>query len=880
MKSVRLPKHIQPERYKILVKPDLKGLVFEGEETIYLKLTKPAKEIILHSKELKIWDVKIKFKNKNPRFHPMLRDAPSFTNGLENRQGYEKQAKIKITNQNVKFETITLTSKHKIPSGKAELSLKFKGILNDKMRGFYRSAYFHKGKKRHLATTQFEATDARRAFPCFDEPHLKAVFDVSVIVPPEKKAVSNSIELDTQIVPEHGRGFKIVKFAPTPKMSTYLLAFIVGDLEYIEGQTKARKNTNGKNVLVRVFTTPGKKHQAKFALETAIKSLEFYENYFNIGYPLPVLDLIAIPDFNSAAMENWGAVTFRESALLVDEKNSSIINKQWVAIVIAHELAHMWFGNLVTMQWWTHLWLNEGFASYMEHKCVDAMFPKWKIWEKYVSGRFNEALKLDGLASTHPIEIEVSHPHEIGEIFDSVSYAKGSAILRMLAEYLGETNFRNGVRYYLKKHSYKNTETEDLWQAMEKISRKPVTEIMRNWTSKPGYPLIRVIEKPKSLLLKQSRFFSSQVSGKKYQNKNLWHIPVVVGKEKFIFKAKEQQISKPKIIKKINTGETSLFRVDYPTQILEQFKPLIIKKTLPVLDRLGLVRDVFALAENGQLPTIQALEFSLAYKNETELVVWEELASGLSRLRNLLFGQTNFELYEKFCLKLYKKISNNLGLFERQNEFFEKKILRSLVLNQLAQFGDKKTIQKALKIFLSKNEISPNTRGAIYTLSAKTDKIEVYKRLMNKYIKEEMHEEKERIGKALAQFQNKILLLKTLKFALSKYVRPQDAPFIILSVWQNPFGRHLAWQFVKKHWPQLKNRFGAGLSLLVRIINGAGNFVLETDAKDFKQFFRKNRTQGINRAISQALEKIYSNSAWLKRDGAKIKKWLEENYSK
>ncbi|MCX6797238.1 MAG: M1 family metallopeptidase, partial [Candidatus Doudnabacteria bacterium] len=675
--KIRLPNYIKPERYRLTIKPDLKGFVFEGAETIYLKLTKSTKEIILHSKELKIRDAEIKFKNQKSRL----------------RQGYDGQAKLKITNQNLKLETITLTSKHKIPAGKAELSLKFKGILNDKMRGFYRSSYVHKGKKKHLAATQFEATDARRAFPCFDEPHQKAVFDVSVIIPPGHKAVSNSIESDTKIVPEHGNNFKLVRFAPTPKMSTYLLAFIVGDLEFIEGKTKPRKknkDTAKKEVLVRVFTTPGKIHQAKFALNTATRALEFYEDYFGIAYPLPVLDLIAIPDFNSAAMENWGAVTFRETALLVDEDNSSIANKQWVAIVIAHELAHMWFGNLVTMKWWTHLWLNEGFASYMEYECVNALFPKWKIWEQYVSGRFNDALRLDGLASTHPIEIEVRHPHEISEIFDSVSYAKGSSILRMLAEYLGEKDFRRGLRYYLKKHSYKNAETNDLWSALEKVSKKPVSKIMRNWTSQSGYPLVQIIEKPKHWLLKQSRFFSSELSRKRNKGKNLWSIPVIFGKERFIFKTKEFKISRPKPIKKLNSGETSLFRADYPAQILEQFKPMIVNKKMPVLDRLGLIRDAFTLSESGQLPTVQALRLALAYKDETELVIWEELASSLYRLRNLLFEQNGFELYQKFCLKFYHEINNRLGWTEKRSEPHGEKILRSLILNQLAQSGDKK----------------------------------------------------------------------------------------------------------------------------------------------------------------------------------------------
>src|SRR3989344_3967776 len=291
-----------------------------------------------------------------------------------------------------------------------------------------------------MATTQFESTDARRAFPCVDEPAAKAVFDVTLMVPDHCTAISNTIPTEVQ---EHESGYKIMRFAPTPKMSTYLLAFIVGEFEYVEGKTK-------EAVLVRVFTTPGKKKQAHFALEVTIKTLSFFNEYFAIPYPLPVLDLIAIPDFSSGAMENWGAITYREAALLVDPEHSSAHTKQWVALVIAHELAHQWFGNLVTMKWWTHLWLNEGFASYIEYLAVDHLFPSWQIWDRFVVADLAQALKLDALANTHPIEVPVHHPDEISEIFDAVSYSKGASVIRMLAEYIGEKDFRDGLRHYLR----------------------------------------------------------------------------------------------------------------------------------------------------------------------------------------------------------------------------------------------------------------------------------------------------------------------------------------------------------------------------------------------------------------------------------------------
>ena len=414
-KSVRLPSYVLPERYTLALKPDLQSCTFSGTETIHLSLLKETKEITLHSKDLDIENVHI-HKGKQQIFASVSYDT--------------------------KNETATFHFDKHIAKGKVKLSFTFHGIISDTLRGFYKSTYSINGETRHIATTQFEATDARRAFPCFDEPAQKAIFDVTLIIPGTHTAISNTLPVS---IKEHEGGFKVVEFAPTPRMSTYLLAFIIGDFEYLEGHTK-------DNVQVRVFTTPGKKHQGKFALDVAIKSLEFYNDYFNIKYPLPTLDMIAIPDFESGAMENWGAVTYRETALLVDEEHSSLSTKQWAALVIAHELAHQWFGNLVTMEWWTDLWLNEGFASYIEYLAVDHIFPEWKIWDQFLTSDMAAALRLDGLAHSHPIEVTVHHPDEISEIFDMVSYAKGATVIRMLANYIGEKDIRDKLRHYLKKH--------------------------------------------------------------------------------------------------------------------------------------------------------------------------------------------------------------------------------------------------------------------------------------------------------------------------------------------------------------------------------------------------------------------------------------------
>ncbi len=845
--NVRLPKHIKPERYRLFIKPDLKGFVFEGEETIYLTIAKPVNEITLHAKELKILEAVLRMKN------------------------YELRIKNRDIRYNEHNQTVTFKFRQTVKVGKGELFIKFSGVLNDKMRGFYRSQYNHQNKQKHLATTQFEATDARRAFPCFDEPASKAVFDVSVMVSKNLSVVSNTIESE---VKEHNSGYKTVKFAPTPKMSTYLLAFIVGELEFIEGKTK-------DGVLVRIFTTPGKKHQAKFALNTAIRSLEFYNSYFDIPYPLPVLDLIAIPDFNSAAMENWGAITYRESALLVDEKNSSLSSKQWVAIVIAHEIAHQWFGNLVTMEWWTHLWLNEGFASYMEYLCTDKLFPKWRMWEQYVAQRFNSAMELDALENTHPIEVEVNHPEEISEIFDAVSYAKGSVVIRMLAEYLGEKTFRDGLRYYLKKHSYQNASTVHLWEAFEKVSKKPVKKLMQNWTSAAGYPVVRVIEESKHLLLKQSRFYSSRISKQASADKTVWQIPLTLqngsGKiSKFLFSEKTLRIPKQdKTWVKLNSGETSLFRTDYPAQMLGALSSKFSR--LSAIDRLGVVRDVFSLAESGDLPTTQALDLAKNCTDETDYNVWLLLALGLGNIGLLARHAGHKAQYESFAGSVFEKISQTVGWKEKKDETSAEVLLRSLALQQAIKWGDKKHIAVAKKIF-KQGKIPPvNLRSVVYfAVSAYGGALE-HKRLIQMYKREKLQEERDRIGRALANFRDPKLISQTLEFALSSNVREQDSPFIIGAVFRNPVGAGLALKFVKRKWNYLLNRYSSGLSMISRIISTMDCFFRKEEAEEIKRFFATHKAPGAKRAIKQTLEKIYSQAQWMERDGQHLQNWLDKN---
>ncbi|MBI2040219.1 M1 family metallopeptidase [Candidatus Microgenomates bacterium] len=829
----RLPAHVKPERYKIILMPDLEQFSFEGEETIYLTLEKSTEQITLHSVELKIESVEWVHK------------------GRENWAG-------KIS-YNPKRETVTFTFPKSLEKGRGELKLKFKGILNDKMRGFYRSKYVLDGVDKHLATTQFEATDARRAFPCFDEPSQKAIFDVTLMISSHTVAISNTVE---SVVREHESGLKIVEFEPTPKMSTYLLAFIVGEFENIEGRTK-------DGALIRVFTTPGKKDQARFALDVAIKSLEFYEDYFKIPYPLPVLDLIAIPDFAAGAMENWGAITYRESTILVEPEKSSVANKQWVALVIAHELAHQWFGNLVTMEWWTHLWLNEGFASFIEYLVIDAIFPQWDIWTQFVATEMGTAYSLDALKNTHPIEVKVGHPAEISEIFDKVSYSKGASILRMLHEYLGGEVFQKGLQHYLKKHSYANAKTEDLWVALEEVSGKPVTEVMTNWTSKAGHPLINIKEKGKSkkLQLTQDRFFSSPLSKKQIKDSTIWSIPLngtLMDKKTMIITDRGE---------KLNKGETSFVRVDYPHKYFKELEKDVRSGKLPAPDRLGLIRDTFSLVQSGQSPTTLALELAKSYANEEDYTVWAELTNHLSKLDSLLAYESFHNNYKTYNRYIYKKIVAKMGWQKKAGEKHTDALLRGMVLYKLGSFGDEETVNMAKKLWTGGEYVDPDLRGLVYNLVAENGGKDEWNQLVKMYKDEDNQQEKERIGRALGQFKVKTLLKKTLDFAISKHVRYQNSLQIIAVVWSNPYGRYLAWEFVKAHWKLLKERYAGG-HYFTRVFTPAGDFTKISDAKDIETFIKKNPVPEAKRTIAQVLEQIYSNVEWLKRDREKISKFL------
>jgi len=849
--SVRLVTHVAPIRYTILLHPDLEAHTFKGEETITISLDKPVQAITLHSADLLIEGARVTVGRK-------VMPAEQVT-------------------YDMKAETATFHFKENLPKGKADLFCTFSGVLSDNMRGFYKSKYAVDGQERFMATTQFEATDARRCIPCFDEPSQKAVFEVSLVVGAGKTAISNTLPSD---IAEHGGGFKVVSFAPTPKMSTYLLAFIVGDFEYIEKKTK-------RGVSVRVFTVPGRKEQGRFALECAVRSLDFYEEYFAIKYPMPVLDMIAIPDFASGAMENWGAVTYRDT-ILIDEATCSLANRQWIAIVVAHELAHQWFGNLVTMEWWTDLWLNEGFASYIEYLAVDTLFPEWNMWSQFLLSDHGPALRLDALLHTHAIEVEVHHPGEIGEIFDEVSYSKGASIIRMLAEYIGPKHFRDGLRHYLKAHSYKNTETIHLWESFEKISKRPVKKIMERWTRTPGYPVVSVSEKGSGYALSQKRFFTSPISEKKARNSQLWMVPVSRltkdGSEKPVLMDKKTlAIPGAKGAKdswvKLNANETALFRVGYSRSMLEALRKPIESNALSAIDRLGIIRDLFALAEAGQEDVAVVLDMLGSYKNESEYIVWGEILPGLGKITRLFEDAPYAKDLKTYALSVVAHRAEAIGWKKDKGEKDETAFFRSMILHAAGRYGHMPIVKKAQELFAARNKtsIDPDVRGTVYALVAEYGGESEWNALAAMYKKATLSEERNRIGRALAQFRSKKLIAKTLAFSLSPAVRPQDCPAIVMNMLANTAGTELAWKFVRTNWNEFHKRYSSGGHMLPRLLAPLGFFETKDKAKEITAFFKKHPVPGAQRTILQVEEKILQNDAWKARDRKRLEKWISKN---
>ncbi|XP_075701703.1 puromycin-sensitive aminopeptidase [Rhinoderma darwinii] len=857
----RLPADVRPINYGLCLKPDLVDFTFEGKLEAAVEVKNSTNQIVMNCADIDIITASY---------------AP---------EGDEEIHATGFNYQN-EDEKVTLSFPSTLQKGTGMLKIDFVGELNDKMKGFYRSKYATaSGEVRYAAVTQFEATDARRAFPCWDEPAIKATFDVILIVPKDRVALSNMNLIERKPYPEDENLVEI-KFARTPVMSTYLVAFVVGEYDFVETRS-------ADGVLVRVYTPVGKAEQGKFALEVAAKTLPFYKDYFNVPYPLPKIDLIAIADFAAGAMENWGLVTYRETALLIDPKNSCSSSRQWVALVVGHELAHQWFGNLVTMEWWTHLWLNEGFASWIEYLCVDHCFPEYDIWTQFVSADYTRAQELDALENSHPIEVNVGHPSEVDEIFDAISYSKGASVIRMLHDYIGDEDFRKGMNQYLIKFQEKNAATEDLWESLEQASGKPIAAVMSTWTKQMGFPLIYMESEQKDdtriLKLSQKKFCASGPHNG--EESPLWMVPISICTSESPASAKLRLLmDKPEMTVvlegvtsdewvKLNPGTVGFYRTQYSPSMLECLLPGIRDLSLQPVDRLGLQNDLFSLARAGIISTVEVLKVMEAFVNEPNYTVWSDLSCNLGILSTLLSHTEFHEEIQGFIREIFSPIGQRLGWDPKPGEGHLDALLRGLVLGKLGKAGHKPTLDEARSRFKDhvegKNTLSADLRSPVYVTVLKHGDTTTLDTMLKLHKQADMQEEKNRIERVLGAISSPELIQKVLSFSLSEEVRPQDTVSVIGGVaGASKQGRKSAWTFVKENWEELYNRYQGGF-LISRLIKvSLDGFASEKMAAEIKAFFDAHPAPSAERTVQQCCENILLNSAWLKRDADAMHQYL------
>lgn len=857
-----LPRDVEPISYNICLTPDLQKFTFTGEEGISVKIKNPVSRITLHSVGLGITYVQL---------------LPDDQEALEPK-------KISFDE---KKETVTFDFGRPLKKGAATLMIDFTGELNDKLHGFYRTSYEISGVKKFGAATQFEAIDARRAFPCFDEPDRKANFEIQLIAPKDMTALSN-MPAETEMPWTDDK--KIVYFGKTPKMSTYLTAWVVADLNYLEAYDK-----NG--VRIRVYTTPDKKDFGKFALECALHDLPYYADYYKIPYPWGKLDLVALTDFAAGAMENCGLLTFRETALLIDPKNSSAAAKERVADVVAHEIGHMWFGDLVTMRWWDHIWLNEGFATFAEMRAVAHQFPEWKRDLRFVAEDVVAALHDMDKKNSHPIEPEIEDPEKVREIFDTTTYSGGSSVCLMIEQYLGEKGFRKGIHNNIKKHKYGNITTDDLWEELGKATHKPVAAIMGSYTRQAGYPVILVNKlvhgvgkKAKVVLrLEQKRFL---FDGSKARDNMLWKVPIGFATPRTKDKAHTfQYMDKRKASFaveasesdwiKLNPGQTSLYRVAYPKDMWRMLLYAVQMERLSPADRLGLVDDGLALARAGYMKTSQALDMIEAHYHENDYFVWTVVSSKIGAVANLISGQDYKKKFDYFAANFFNPTANIVGWKKTPCESHQTTLLRSLVLRNAAAYGDEEVIEEAKErfdSFFANGELDPDIRQMVYAVVAENGDESDYKKLLTVYDSTELHEEKVRVIRALGSSRNQDVIKKILDMTFGERIRIQDIPILLGNLGSNSYAQKAVWQFVKNNWGVFKEKFPGGrfetvLDIIEATVSG---FTTVEDLGDVKAFFK---AEGLTNkgTIKKCLEMIRSNIAWLKRDKEDIRNWLEGN---
>jgi aminopeptidase N len=843
-KRNRLGNNVIPIHYELFFNTNFKTFEYSGKEEIKAEIKKSTKEIVLNANGIRFLNAKIVSK------------------------GITQECKININKKNkiAKFGVANPVS------GIATILIDFIGTNNDQMYGFYRSSYKSgSGKEEYILSSQFEAADARAAFPCFDEPEFKSTFEVSMEVPKEMLAISNMPIKSERVSGDR----KTVKFFTTPKMSSYLLFLGVGKFEKLS-------STLGK-LKVNAYATPGKKDLCQLSLDYAKRFILFYEKYFGIKYPLPKVDLIAIPDFAAGAMENWGAITFRETAMLGDAKSSSTSVKQQIAETVAHELAHQWFGDLVTMKWWNDLWLNESFATFMSFKAMNAVFPEWQSNIQYFDEVISTAFSADSIIHTHPISVNVSTPEEINEIFDEISYEKGGTFLHMLEDFATPKVFREGLHNYLKAHSYSNATKYDLWDAIYKEARKSsspnskqIKSFADKWLGNEGYPIIIQQTSAPNVKISQKRFLVSKPLAK-IKDKQTWVMSLkYLSKGKVLTEIMDKPTASikadPQSFFKLNYGQDYLYRVMYKDENLELLGKAIQDGNLSGLDAWGIENDLFSLARSSNIKAVKYIDFVNKYCMDVDYPANASVLSHIEWLDFMLQGTSIHDQVQQLGVKFAGKIIKNLGWSKRKGESNIESIVRSHAIRLSGQFGDKGVVAKATKILDSylkgKTKIDPDFKTPIFVVCASNSGKQLFDKFFDMYKKESKPEEKRRFLQTLGYFRGKGEIKRALQICISSEVRLQDSFVIPTILSENPDAYKALESWTYSNWKLLMEKYSIGTHMLGRFIENLSMGNTEEQYSTIKSFFSKkqNYRGDIKITLQKTLERVSANAIFKKKN--------------
>ena len=838
----RLPKTALPAHYTLALQPDLRTATFTGDETIDLTLTEATKTITLNAAE-------ITFKTVT---------AMAGTGA----------AMTAVVSLDPDKQQATFTFPSALSAGKVKLAIAYTGILNDKLRGFYLS----KTAKRNYAVTQFESTDARRAFPSFDEPAFKATYDISLTVDAGDTVISNTNMIADKPA---GEGLHTVTFATTPKMSTYLVAFLVGDFKCVSGEADGTP--------IRACATPGQEDKGKFAVSAAEYILHYYNNYFGIKYPMPKLDMIGIPDFEAGAMENFGAITYRETDFLIDEKTASLTQKKEVASVVAHEMAHQWFGDMVTMQWWDNIWLNEGFATWMSSKPIAEWHPEWH-YSQDDAATLDGTLNLDSAPTTHAIRAKADTPAEINEMFDGISYGKGGAVLAMVENYLGKETFRQGVHNYLEAHLYANATAEDFWGAQTSTSHKPVDKIMDSFIAQPGVPLITFTADGKAKVeTAQSRFYLNpgvasmdKSEGTKPQS---WTIPVC-------FKSEEQSCellseSKGQALKVpvspflfADANGKGYYRSAYPKQVYDNIVAHAESSLTPE-ERISLLGNEWAMMRSGQGAVGDYLDLVGAVKNDPSDIVLGSALGKLSTIEARIATDSERDGLEAWVRQEFSPVYKALGPFTK-DEPQDKHQMRSLLFGVLGAAKDPVIIAESKTIadrFLADPaSVDPEIVPDAMRIAANNGDAALYDKLLAMSTTSKDPTIQTQTLFLTAMFKDMALAKRTLDSVADGKVRNQDSWILLAILLQGRDTRELTWKYIQDNWAKVSAQFTTSSGN--RVVSATSGFCSAEKRDEVTSFFTTHKVDAAERTLKQVGDSINGCIQLHEAQEPNLKKWL------